>query len=332
MLLLAVESSCDETAAAVLDDGKLTSNVVSTQVDIHAAWGGVVPELASRNHALTIIPVITQALRDAGIGVHQLDAVCATFGPGLIGSLLVGLQAAKGIAYARGIPFLGVNHLEGHLAAIQLVEDVPFPYVGLACSGGHTAIYRVDDVGKVTLLGETRDDAAGEAFDKTAKLIGLGYPGGAVMDQLAEGGDPTRFKLPRALPQLTDIDFSFSGIKTAARTALEKHGKLDEQTTKDFCASVRAAIVDVLVRKSLTACRMQNVPRLVLAGGVAANSLLRRQVVEQGLKYSVKVSVPPKALCTDNAAMVGRAGYARLVRGETHPLTLDADPSARVGA
>jgi N6-L-threonylcarbamoyladenine synthase len=328
MHLLAVESSCDETAAAVLLDGRVLSNVVSTQVAIHAAFGGVVPELASRNHMQVVLPVINRALKDAAVGVEQLDAVCATYGPGLIGSLLVGLQAAKALAFARNLPFVGVHHLEGHLLAIQLVEEVPFPFVGLVCSGGHTALYRVDGVGTVTLLGETRDDAAGEAFDKTGKLAGLPYPAGAAMDALADGGNPARFPLPRALPGRTDVEFSFSGVKTAARTLLEKHGPLSEQDLKDYCASLRAAIVDVLVRKSMVACLQTGVKRLVLAGGVAANGLLRRQMVETGKRQGVTVHVPPRDLCTDNAAMIGRAGYARLLRGERHPYTLDADASA----
>jgi N6-L-threonylcarbamoyladenine synthase len=331
MRLLAVESSCDDTAAAVLQDGRALSNVVSSQTDIHAAWGGVVPELASRNHALTIIPVIQKALLDADTTLEQLDAVCATHGPGLIGSLLVGLQAAKGIAYARGIPFLGVNHLEGHLAAIQLEQEVPHPYVGLVCSGGHTALYRVDGVGEIVLLGETLDDAAGEAFDKTGKLIGLAYPGGAAMDALAQSGNPTRFKLPRALWDKDNLDFSFSGVKTAARTLVQKHGALSEQDRRDYCASVRVAIVDALVRKSLAACRIHHVTHLVLAGGVAANGLLRSRMEEDARAVGITAHIPSRALCTDNAAMVGRAGWARLVRGETHALSLDADPSLPVG-
>lgn len=327
MLLLAVESSCDDTAAAVLRDRTVLASVVSSQVDLHAAWGGVVPELASRQHAQTIIPVMQQALHDAKVSVADLEAVVATRGPGLVGSLLVGLQAAKGIAFARALPFLGVNHLEGHLAAIQLVEPVPYPYVGLVCSGGHTALYRVEDSARITLLGDTRDDAAGEAFDKTAKLAGLGYPGGAVMDQLAEGGNPARFNLPRALPQHASLEFSFSGIKTAARTVLERHGKLSDADLRDYCASVREAIVDVLVRKTLNACRITGVPRFVIAGGVAANGRLRARLVEAAARQGVTAHIPPRIYCTDNAAMIGIAGYLRLVRGERHPYTVDADPS-----
>ena len=329
MLLLAVESSCDETAAAVLEDGAIRSNVVSTQVDIHAAWGGVVPELASRNHMQMIMPVMQQALGDAQVGVRDLHAVCATYGPGLVGSLLVGLQAAKGVAFARSLPFVGVHHLEGHLAAIQLHQHVPHPFVGLVCSGGHTALYLVEGVGHVTLLGQTRDDAAGEAFDKTAKLAGLGYPGGAVMDRLADdGGNPQRFDLPRALPGKTSLEFSFSGVKTAARVCLERYGTLSPQDLRDFCASVRAAVVDVLIRKSLVACRATGVPRLVLAGGVAANGLLRRKAVADGATAGVEVFVPPRELCTDNAAMIGRAGWARIQLGQVDALTVDADPAA----
>jgi N6-L-threonylcarbamoyladenine synthase len=328
MLILALESSCDDTAAAVLEDGRTRSSVVSSQVDLHAAWGGVVPELASRHHALTIVPVIRSALGQAGVELRDVSAVAATYGPGLVGSLLVALQTAKGIAYARGIPFLGVNHLAGHLAAIQLAEEVPYPHVGLMVSGGHTALYLVPDPFSAQLLGDTRDDAAGEAFDKTAKLVGLGYPGGAIVDQLAEGGDPARFKLPRAMPGQRNLEFSFSGLKTAARTLVERGLVKTEQDTRDYCASVREAIVAVLVKKSLRACRMHDVLRLVLAGGVAANTALRREMVAQGKSAGVTVHVPPRALCTDNAAMVGRAALPRLLRGDRSPLSLDADPSA----
>jgi N6-L-threonylcarbamoyladenine synthase len=331
MLLLAVESSCDETAAAVLQNGRAVSSVVSTQETLHAAWGGVVPELASRNHALTMVPVIRQALEQARVSIQDLEAVVATYGPGLIGSLLVGLQTAKGIAYARRLPFLGVNHLEGHLAAIHLEEVVPPPFVGLVCSGGHTALYHVRQTGNVTLLGETRDDAAGEAFDKAAKLVGLGYPGGAVVDHLAEQGDPKHFRLPRALAMPDNLEFSFSGVKTAARLLVEKHGPMQGEALHHYCASVRAAVVEVLCRKALAACRITETPRLVIAGGVAANTLLRRTLQASAADAQVTVHIPSRSLCTDNAAMIGRAGWERLVRGERHPLSLDADPQARLG-
>jgi len=334
--ILAIESSCDETAAAVLDaDGVVRANVVHTQVAAHAPYGGVVPEIASREHLARIGPVVRRALAEAGLVPADLRAVAATWGPGLIGALLVGLQAAKGMARALQVPLIGVHHIEGHLmaAAVDPIAPRP-PFIGLVASGGHTALYRFEGVGRATLIGQTRDDAAGEAFDKTAKLLGLGYPGGAVIDELAERGDPARFPMPFALRDHTTEDFSFSGLKTAVRVLVEKEraaGRaLEGQALWDLCASVRAAIVDALLTKAMRVCRAKQVHRLVLGGGVAANSWLRAEAVRRGADNDVEVYVPPRALCTDNAVMIASAARAWLHSGRHSPLSLMADAGAKV--
>jgi N6-L-threonylcarbamoyladenine synthase len=334
--LLAIESSCDETAAAVLDaDGKVLANIVHTQVAAHAPYGGVVPEIASREHLERIVPVVTRALREAKLDARDLVAVAATYGPGLIGALLVGLQAAKGMSRALGVPLVGVHHIEGHLMAASVDMNAPAPpFIGLVASGGHTALYRFEGVGKSTLLGQTRDDAAGEAFDKSAKLLGLGYPGGVVIDKLAETGDATRYPLPTSLKDRQSYDFSFSGLKTAVRLVVEKRraqgGTFEGQDLADLCASIRAAIVEPLVAKAVRACRAKQVYKLVLGGGVAANSLLRREAVRVGQENDVEVYVPPKALCTDNAVMIAAAARAWLLAGHTSSSSLMAAPDARV--
>jgi N6-L-threonylcarbamoyladenine synthase len=334
--ILAIESSCDETAAAVLrvSDGALCSNVVHSQT-AHAAFGGVVPELASREHLVAIVPVVQRALKDAGIGGGDVAAVAATYGPGLVGGLLVGLQMAKGLALGWGVPLLGVHHIEGHLMAASLAPDAPAPpFIGLVVSGGHTATYRFDGVGQAQLLGETRDDAAGEAYDKTAKLLGLGYPGGAIVDQLAQLGDATKYPMPVALRDRTHYDVSFSGLKTAVRQLVEARERAGEPLTgaflHDLCASVQAAIVEALLHKALLACRHKQVHRLVLGGGVAANSALRAQAVGRGKDLDVEVYCPPKALCTDNAAMIAAAARAWWLQGRRSSLGLAAAPDALV--
>ncbi|MFH1811237.1 MAG: tRNA (adenosine(37)-N6)-threonylcarbamoyltransferase complex transferase subunit TsaD [Pseudomonadota bacterium] len=326
MRVLAIESSCDETAAAVLRAPfDLESSVVASQIAVHAPFGGVVPEIASRHHVADIVGVVRKALDQAGCSVGEVDAVVATRGPGLIGSLLVGLQFAKGLAWSRSLPFLGVHHLEGHLCAPFLAEPRPsFPFVALLVSGGHTGLYFVRALGDATCLGSTRDDAAGEAFDKVATLLGLGYPGGIAIERAAVGGDPARFHLPRAMRGRRNLDFSFSGLKTAARLTLEREGSLDAQGLGDFCASLQAAIVDSLVEKAVWALQRTSTKSLVVAGGVAANQALRASLDRLRSQHGFEVFLPPLKFCTDNAAMIAVAGAARLLRGERHDSTVSA--------
>ena len=332
--LLAIESSCDETAVAILGaDGTVLANVVHSQVAAHAPYEGVVPEIASREHLARISELTRRALDEAGLTTADLQAVAATYGPGLVGALLVGLSCAKGMAQALALPFLGVHHIEGHLMASAVDDTAPKPpFIGLIASGGHSALYHYAGPGQATLLGETRDDAAGEAFDKTAKLLGLGYPGGAIIDRLAEGGDPTRFTLPISLRARTTYDYSFSGLKTKVRLVVEKlrkeQGELDEQTVKDLCASVRGAIVEALLSKAMLACRRTQVHTLVLGGGVAANSLLRDEAAKRGAALDINVYVPPRKLCTDNAVMIAAAAQAHLRAGTTPTLEIGAAPGA----
>ncbi|MBN2361276.1 MAG: tRNA (adenosine(37)-N6)-threonylcarbamoyltransferase complex transferase subunit TsaD [Deltaproteobacteria bacterium] len=327
MRVLAIESSCDETAAAVLSAPfDLESSIVASQVVVHAPYGGVVPELASRHHVEAVVPVVRQALATARRTLDEIDVVAATSGPGLIGSLMVGLQVAKGIAFARGLPFIGVHHLEGHLCAPFLAAPRPeFPFLALLVSGGHTGLYAVRAVGDITCLGATRDDAAGEAFDKVAALLGLGYPGGVAIERAAAGGDAARFMLPRALRGRRNLDFSFSGLKTAARIALERLGDdLDATGLRDFCASVQAAIVDSLIEKSRWALRQVDCRRLVVAGGVAANRALREALEALRRSDGIDVYLPPLSYCTDNAAMIAVAAALRWSRGDRDPLTKPA--------
>jgi N6-L-threonylcarbamoyladenine synthase len=335
--LLAVETSCDETAAAVLSaDGRVLSDVVHSQVEAHAPYGGVVPEIASREHLARIGDIAERALADAGVEPAELGAVAATYGPGLIGALLVGLQFGKGMAQALDVPFVGVHHIEGHLMASSVDPDAPPPpFIGLVASGGHSALYRYEGIGRATLVGETRDDAAGEAFDKTAKLLGLGYPGGAVIDRLAESGDPERFKLPISLRARSTFDYSFSGLKTAVRLLVERLPKeghaLEGQVLHDVCASLRHVIVEALLAKAFLACRKHKLDTLVLGGGVSANSLLRAEAQRRGDAAGVRVYVPPRRLCTDNAVMIGACAHAYLRAGRTTPLTIRADAGATLG-
>ncbi len=328
MRVLAIESSCDDTAAAVLDASGVRSSIVASQDLVHRPYGGVVPELASRQHVTAVLPVIGRALGDAGITLDDVEGVAATYGPGLVGSLLVGLQAAKGIAFARDLPFIGVNHLEGHLLAILLDRDVAFPYLGLLVSGGHTSLYVVDGVGEYRLLGRTRDDAAGEAFDKGAKMLGLGYPGGREIDRLAANGDAAAIRFPRATLKRGDYDLSFSGVKTSLRQYL-----LDGAGAPlpDVCASFQEAIVDMLVAPTLKAAHALGLDTVVVSGGVSANRRLRARMEADGARAGLAVAFPRFAYCTDNAAMIGYAGRARLLRGERHPLTLNAQATLPIG-
>jgi N6-L-threonylcarbamoyladenine synthase len=313
--VLGIESSCDETAAAVYDaSAGLLSSVVSSQVAVHGAYGGVVPELASREHVKSIVPVVEKALSDASTGRDAVDGVAVTAGPGLIGSLLAGLCFAKSLAFAWGKPLYGADHLEAHVYAVFLENDVPFPYIALLVSGGHTSLFRVEGWREMTFLGGTRDDAAGEAFDKAAKMMGLPYPGGVAVDRAGREGDASRFHFPRAWLSRDSADFSFSGIKTALRTFLASpEGKAAR--TEDVAASFQEAVVEVLVGKALHAAERERVPRIVLAGGVAANSRLRELALRRGAAAGIATFLPSKALCTDNAAMVALLGERRLTAG-----------------
>lgn len=328
MVILGIESSCDETAAAVLSaEAKVLSNVVSSQIEIHRQYGGVVPELASRHHLQNIVPVIQEALDQARLSLDDIEGVAVTCGPGLVGALLVGLQSAKAIAYARRLPLIGINHLEGHLCAPRLLEEaasLPERHVALMVSGGHTALILVEEFGKYRFLGASRDDAAGEAFDKVAKLLGLGYPGGPVIEKYAEQGDPQAIKFPRALPRRDELDFSFSGLKTAVAWHVREHGAPSGQGLADFCASFQRAVADVLIRKTCFAVRKERVKAVVAAGGVMANKEVRRCLIEAAAAEGFSVFIPPIKLCTDNAAMIALAGQIRLLRNERSDWSLNA--------
>lgn len=326
MLLLCIESSCDETAAAVVRDGRqILSNIVASQVDVHARYGGVVPELASRRHVEAISVVVEDALAAAGIDLSAIEGIVVTRGPGLVGALLVGLSAAKAIAFARGIPLAGVHHMEGHILAVQLETPVAYPYLALAVSGGHTHLYRVDGVGCYRTLGRTLDDAAGEAFDKVAKLVGLPYPGGVWIDRLAAEGDPRAIDFPRPLLHQDNLDFSFSGMKTAVLNYVNKQSlPLSDGLLRDLAASFQAAVVDVLCQKTLKAARLNGLQRVVVAGGVACNSGLRSRFQSLAGEAGVSVHFPSPQLCGDNAAMLAVAGDAYLSAGRRASLDLNA--------
>lgn len=331
-LVLGLETSCDETAAALVEDGRRAlSDVVSTQVEIHRRWGGVVPELASRNHVVQVMPVLHEAFERAGKTLADVDAIAVTSGPGLLGALLVGVQVAKSLSAARGIPVVGVNHLEGHLLAIKLTDDPPeFPLLALIVSGGHTSLYEAKAPGQYRLLASTRDDAAGEAYDKVAKILGLPYPGGLPIDQLAQKGDPKAIRFPRALPAPDEMDWSFSGLKTAVLQHVRRNGIPEGQALADLCASFQEAVADTLTRKTVKAARKLKIQRLVVCGGVAANSRLRALAEERGSEREVRVYLPPVRLCTDNAAMIAVAGYEAFRRGERADWTLGADAAWRL--
>jgi N6-L-threonylcarbamoyladenine synthase len=327
MIVLGVETSCDDTAAAVVRDGReILANLVSSQDEIHSLYGGVVPELASRQHIRSILPIVDAALRQAQVTLQQIDGIAVTYGPGLVGSLLVGLSMAKGIAYRWDIPYVGVNHLEAHLLAVQLEHEVSFPYIALIASGGHTLLYCVNAVGDYVYLGGTRDDAAGEAFDKVAKMMGLGYPGGRAIDNLAKGGDPKAIKFPRARFRNAGYEFSFSGIKTSVWHYLKSQGDdAWKNHSADIAASFQEAVVDMLARPALHACRALGVRSVVLSGGVAANSRLREKMAEAGAAEGLAVFSPAPKFCTDNGAMIAVVGYHRLKRGQRDDFGLNAD-------
>lgn len=343
MLILGIETSCDETAAAVLEDGcRIRSNVIASQVAIHAPYGGIVPELASRRQVEAICPVVQEALAQAGVGFQDLSAIAVTAGPGLVGSLLVGVSLAKALAYALQLPLVAVNHLEGHIHAVFLEHpELEPPFVALVASGGHTHLYAVEDFLRYRLLGRTRDDAAGEAFDKVAKLLGLGYPGGPTIEKVAQGGDPKAVHFPRAFLGDSSFDFSFSGLKTAVLHYVRKQGKSEKldvgsqgsdpqtqpftpQFLADICASFQQAIVEMLVKTTVRAAVRIGAIRIVLAGGVACNQALRRSIEEQAQEEGIEVFFPSPFLCTDNAAMIAAAGWRRILSGERASLDLNA--------
>jgi N6-L-threonylcarbamoyladenine synthase len=321
MVVLGIESSCDETGVALVEAGKaavpaLLAHALHSQVDMHQAYGGVVPELASRDHIRRVLPLADDVLARAGRSLADVDVVAYTRGPGLAGALLVGAGVACALGAALGKPVLGVHHLEGHLLSPFLSADPPeFPFVALLVSGGHTQLMQVDGVGRYTLLGETIDDAAGEAFDKSAKLMGLGYPGGPALSRLAQGGDPVAFKLPRPLLHSGDLDFSFAGLKTAVLTQVKKLGADLDARKADLAASTEAAIVEVLVKKSLRALEQTGLQRIVVAGGVGANRRLREQLDAECARRGARVHYPELALCTDNGAMIALAAAMRIEAG-----------------
>ncbi|MGH9094229.1 MAG: tRNA (adenosine(37)-N6)-threonylcarbamoyltransferase complex transferase subunit TsaD [Acidimicrobiales bacterium] len=329
--ILAIETSCDETAAAVVDDGRhVVSSVVASQVDLHTRFGGVVPEVAGRAHVETVVPVVEEAMAQAASSPGDIDAVAATIGPGLIGSLLVGVSAAKAYALAWGVPFVGVNHLEGHLHAAFLEDpDMALPAVVLLVSGGHTMLIAMEagdgPAGRYRLLGQTIDDAAGEAYDKVARYLGLGYPGGPAIDRLAAEGDPGAVRFPRGLPG--SLDFSFSGLKTSVITYVRKH---PGTPVADVAASFQEAVVDVLVDKTRRAAAAVGARAICIGGGVAANSALRRRVVDAAATDGRLAFVPSLGMCTDNAAMVGATGWHRLRLDGPSPLDTPADPNLRL--
>lgn len=334
MLVLGIESSCDETGAAVVDHtGRVHSDVVHSQVTLHAQYGGIVPELASRDHLRNIAPVITEALARASVTIQELDGIAVTQRPGLVGALLVGVQAAKGMAWAAGKPLVGVDHLIGHLLAVYLqrsqepIDTPDFPFVCLLASGGHTAIYAVASPHPegITELGATRDDAAGEAFDKVAKLLDLGYPGGPTIDRLAAAGNPARYAFTVPMSARSSLEFSFSGIKTQVAQHLERNGAPQtESDLADLCASFQRTAVTALTRKLFAAARLYGAANVVIGGGVAANRELRQTVLDEAHKRGLQAFLPSTASCTDNAAMIAYAGLKTLERGEVHNWDLAA--------
>ncbi len=330
MNLLAIETSCDDTCAAVLGaENQVLSSIVSSQVALHELYGGIVPELASRRHCENICWVVGQALSEAAISLEEIEAVCVTKGPGLVGSLLVGVAYAKSLAFAREIALVGVNHVEGHLLSPLLTNpDLTFPFIGLVVSGGHSSLYLARDWHNYELLGRTIDDAAGEAFDKVARMLELGFPGGPVIEKRAQSGNPEAVKLPRAWLGKESLDFSFSGLKTAVRTVLARQGQISEAFVSDLAASFQEAVTDVLVRKTLIAAERYQIKRVALAGGVSCNGYLRQRMSGAAHSQGIDFFLAPPKFCTDNAAMIGLVGRKRLAAGQIDDLTLN--PSSRL--
>ncbi|MEG6586833.1 tRNA (adenosine(37)-N6)-threonylcarbamoyltransferase complex transferase subunit TsaD [Dendrosporobacter sp. 1207_IL3150] len=331
---LALETSCDETSAAVVLNGrKVLSNIISSQIPVHQKFGGVVPEIASRKHIENVIPVVDEALRQAEVSLKDITAIGVTYGPGLVGALLVGVAAAKALSFASDIPLIGVNHLEGHIFANFLSHsELEPPFMALVVSGGHTSLVYVKDYNNFELVGQTRDDAAGEAFDKVARVMGLPYPGGPYIDQLAAQGNPSAISFPRALSEKGSFEFSFSGLKSAVLNYLNSAAQRGEQINQaDVAASFQTAVVDVLVSKALQAAEHYNVNKLVLAGGVAANSMLKNRLESDCTASGIKLYYPSPILCTDNAAMIACRAYYQYQGGKIADLYLNAVPSLKIG-
>ncbi len=329
-LVLGIETSCDETAAAVVVDGKkVLSSIVSSQTEIHSKYGGVVPELACRRHIETINPIVSEAVDKAGVKLADVNAIAVTSGPGLIGALIVGVSFAKSLAYSINRPLVSVNHLEAHIFSIGPEQEVSFPFISLLASGGHTNLYLVRDYGCYEMLGRTYDDAAGEAFDKVAKLLNLGYPGGPIIDKLAKEGNSKAFNFPRALNLKESFNFSFSGLKTAVMEHVRETrilGLEKKINQADVAASFQQAVVDVLVSKTIASAKSKGVRDIVVAGGVAANEQLRRELKEAAMKEGLQLYIPSLQYCTDNAAMVAGIGYHKLIKGKI--ADLDLNPQA----
>ena len=335
--VLAIETSCDDTSVAIVDRSGWVHSVVSASQDLeHEAYGGVVPEIAARNHSIALIPLIEEAFKKANMNWSDIHGISVTNRPGLVGALIVGLVTAKSLSQAKHLPFLGVNHLEGHLLAPFLKdaqyappEDFDYPYVGLAISGGHTSLYHITALGEYRVLGATKDDAAGECFDKFAKMAGLGFPGGVKVDQMAKSGNPQAFEFPRSMIHDDSFDMSFSGLKSSGQRMLAQLGPEQVKAQMpDLCASFQEAIVDVLIAKLDRAARVFKAKRVILTGGVSANSRLRARAEEWAAKKGLRLVVPPLRYCTDNAAMIGYVGALRMARGETSQIDLGPSPHA----
>ena len=330
VIILGIESSCDETSAAICMDGKILSNVIASQ-DVHIKYGGVVPELASRAHMQHIVPVVEEAIKKASIQLEQIDGIAFTQSPGLIGSLLVGTSFAKSLAMSLGIPLIAIHHMQAHVLSNLIETPLPtFPFLCLTVSGGHTQIILCEEPLKMKILGETLDDAAGEAFDKSAKLLGLPYPGGPLIDQYAAAGDPTKFHFPE--PQIDGLDFSFSGVKTSILYFLQKqvkeHQNFIQDNLNDLCASIQHSIIQILLHKLKKASLETNIKEICIAGGVSANKGLRRGLQEYADKYHWKIHVPSFEYCTDNAAMIAITGYYKFLKGEINHLNTSASARA----
>lgn len=330
-IILGIETSCDETSVAVVRNGKeILSNLISSQVDIHRRFGGVVPEVASRQHVEVILPIMEEALAQAGVGLHDVDAIAVTYGPGLVGALLIGLSAAKAISYAADIPLIGVHHIAGHIYANRFVQEFDFPLIALVVSGGHTELVWMKEHGAYEVIGGTRDDAVGEAYDKVARSLGLSYPGGPEIDRLAsEGKDILSF--PRVYLEPESFDFSFSGLKSAVLNRLNQASQKGEELSKaDVAASFQAAVVEVLVDKTIRSARERGAKQVLLAGGVAANRALRAELNRACAKEGIPLIIPPASLCTDNAAMIAAAGQILYEKGMFAPLDLNAYPNLKL--